>query len=215
MQAVVLDMDGVIVDSECHWKEVESSFLRRLLPKWNDELSQQIIGLSMYDAHDLLRRKHQLEMQLDDFVGFYQSLADDIYGKQVSLLPGVHEFIVEVHENHIPLALASSSPIAWINTVLERFSLRDYFAEIASAEHLNGRGKPFPDVYLLVAERLGIAPSLCVAIEDSQKGVRAAKDAGMVCVGLRNGFNAHQDLRQADLVVNGFGEISLGKLRKL
>ena len=91
--------------------------------------------------------------------------------------------------------------------MLERFSLRNSFQVVVSADELHGQGKPSPAIYLLTAKRLGIRPQRCVAIEDSQNGVLSAKNAEMFCVGFRNGFNNEQDLSRADMIIHHFADI--------
>ncbi len=215
MEAVIFDMDGVIVDSEPHWKEVERVFLRKLIPKWNDELQTQITGMSMYDVHDLLMRDYHIKMHREEFIGYYDSLAGEIYGKHSALIFGADKLIGELFAAQIALAVASSSPESWIDLVLARFGLREFFDVVVSAEHLDGRGKPFPDIYQKAAKLLGIPPQQCLAIEDTEKGVSAAKRAGIKCIGLRNGFNEHQDLREADFVIGSFAELSVERMRAL
>ena len=90
--------------------------------------------------------------------------------------------------------------------MLERFSLRDSFKVVVSADELAGEGKPSPAIYLLTAIRLGVSPHRCIAIEDSKNGVLSAKNAGMFCVGYRNGFNEEQDLSRADMIIHHFAE---------
>jgi beta-phosphoglucomutase-like phosphatase (HAD superfamily) len=96
--------------------------------------------------------------------------------------------------------------------MLDRFSLRDSFKVVVSADELAGRGKPSPAIYLLTAARLGIRPNRCIAIEDSQNGVLSAKNAEMYCVGFRNGFNDEQDLSRADAIIHHFAEFDLKML---
>src|SRR5207237_6272674 len=111
------------------------------------------------------------------------------------------------------VSLASSSPMNWIDIVLDRFHFRSSFAVVVSAEDLPGEGKPSPAIYLLTAQRLGVKPEKCVVIEDSKNGVLSAKSAGMYCIGFRNGFNQEQDLSQADIIVHGFNQLDWQKLQ--
>jgi beta-phosphoglucomutase-like phosphatase (HAD superfamily) len=84
-----------------------------------------------------------------------------------------------------------------------------------SAEEVGGEGKPSPAIYLYTAQRLGVDPARCVVAEDSRNGVLAARAAGMYCIGLRNGFNDDQDLSEANIIVNGLGEIDWPTLMAL
>ncbi len=206
MDAVIFDMDGVIVDSEIHWKTTEGYFLQSLIPGWSTNDQDRIIGLGVLDLYTLLVDSYHLQKTQEEFLEIYQEMANEIYGQKVSLTAGFTELLTALHTNKIPVALASSSPTSWINIMLERFCLRDSFQAVVSADELKGQGKPSPAIYLLTATLLGVRPDRCVAIEDSKNGVLSAKNAEMFCVGFRNGFNDEQDLSQADMIIHHFAE---------
>jgi HAD superfamily hydrolase (TIGR01509 family) len=212
MDAVIFDMDGVIVDSEIHWKSTEGYFLQSLIPAWSVNDQDKIIGLGVLDLYELLVNTYHLQQTKEQFLEIYQEMANEIYGQKVSLIEGFTELLSALNTNAIPVALASSSPTSWINIMLERFSLRDSFQAVVSADELAGQGKPSPAIYLLTATRLGVRPNRCIAIEDSKNGVLSAKNAGMFCVGYRNGFNGEQDLSRADMIIHHFAEFEWQKL---
>ncbi|HLH60550.1 MAG TPA: HAD family hydrolase [Ktedonobacteraceae bacterium] len=214
MDAVIFDMDGVIVDSEVHWKTSEGFFLQSLVPAWNIDDQDKIIGLALHDVYKMLVDTYQLQKTKAEFLELYLEMANEIYGQKVSLIAGFPELLTRLYEHNIPVALASSSPRTWIDIVLQRFHLRECFKVVVSADELNGEGKPSPAIYLLTAKRLGIRPERCVAIEDSKNGVLSAKNAGMFCIGFRNGFNDEQDLSRADRVIYGFDEVDWPVLRQ-
>ena len=215
MEAVIFDMDGVIVDSEIHWKTTEGYFLQSLIPTWNINDQDKILGLGVHDLYALLASTYQLQKTKEQFLELYQEMANVIYGEKVSLIEGFTELLSVLHANHIPVALASSSPWTWINIMLERFNLRASFQAIVSADELEGEGKPSPAIYLFTAKRLGVSPTRCIAIEDSKNGVLSAKNAGMYCIGFRNGFNDEQDLSRADMIIQHFAELDWQTLRQL
>ncbi len=204
MSAVIFDMDGVIVDSELHWKSVEAEFLQGLVGRWEDSDQRGIIGMSLYDIHLRLVEHYGLELSKEQFVEFYKDLSGVIYGERVSLIPGFLETIQSLAAAGTRIGLASSSPHSWIAMVLDRFDLRKHFNAVVSSDDVEGRGKPAPDIYLFAANAVGAAPTRCVAIEDSSKGIKSAKAAGMKCFGLRNGHNDDQDLSAADFILDGF-----------
>jgi len=215
MDAVIFDMDGVIVDSEIHWKTTEGYFLQSLIPTWSIDDQDKILGLGVHDLYALLASTYQLQKTKEQFLELYQEMANVIYGEKVSLIEGFTELLSVLHANHIPVALASSSPWTWINIMIERFYLRESFQAIVSADELEGEGKPSPAIYLLTAKRLGVSPTRCIAIEDSKNGVLSAKNAGMYCIGFRNGFNDEQDLSRADMIIQHFAELDWQTLRQL
>src|SRR3989442_7230862 len=206
MDAVIFDMDGVIVDSEIHWKTTEGYFLQSLIPTWSVKDQDRIIGLDVHDLYMLLANTYHLQKTKEQFLAIYQEMANEIYGQKVSLTEGFTELLSALNNDNIPVALASSSPISWIHIMLERFGLRESFRVVVSADELAGEGKPSPAIYLLTAKRLGVRPDRCIAIEDSQNGVLSVKNAEMFCVGFRNGFNEEQDLSRADVVIRRFAE---------
>jgi HAD superfamily hydrolase (TIGR01509 family) len=206
MDAVIFDMDGVIVDSEVHWKTTEGFFLQSLIPGWSANDQDRIIGLGVLDLYTILVDTYHLQKTKEQFLEIYQEMANKIYGQKVSLIDGFTDLLTALNTNHIPVALASSSPLSWINIMLERFDLRDNFQVVVSADELPGQSKPSPAIYILTATRLDVRPERCIAIEDSMNGVLSAKNAGMFCVGFRNGFNNEQDLSRADMIIHRFAE---------
>ncbi|HEX6480601.1 MAG TPA: HAD family hydrolase [Ktedonobacteraceae bacterium] len=213
MDAVIFDMDGVIVDSEVHWKTTEGFFLQSLVPAWNINDQDKIIGLAVHDVYKMLVETYQLQKTKAQFLELYQEMANEIYGQKVALIEGFTELLSDLNKHNIPVALASSSPKTWIDIVLQRFDLLKSFKVVVSADELGGNGKPSPAIYLLTAKRLGVNPERCIAIEDSKNGVLSAKNAGMFCIGLRNGFNDEQNLSRADMVIHHFGELNWSMLQ--
>jgi len=205
IRAICLDMEGVIIDSELHWRGISSEFLAEVVPNWDEAMQKSIHGLSVIAVHKKLVDEHHLELSYEEFLSNYKLLSTRIYGELCSMLPGVEEYLQSSLE--LPLALVSSAPRAWLELVLERFELRPYFSVVVTAEDVNNKTKPFPDSYLLAASKLELPASNCLAVEDSAKGVKSAKAAGMRCVGYRNGFNQHQDLSGADVEIDSFEKL--------
>lgn len=206
--AVILDMDGVIVDSEHQWKLAEGPFFGTLVPQWSEKDHERIVGLGVVDLYHWLVKEHRIRETKESFLSRCDALAREIYGKKVTRTEGVPEFLSELRGRKVAAGLASSSPRAWIDIVLERFGLEKEFAVVVSGDEVEGRNKPEPEIYLLAAQRLGAAPSACAAVEDSNLGVRAAKKAGMYCVAFRNGHNSGQDLSPADAEFSSFADIA-------
>jgi len=215
MQAFIFDMDGVIVDSEIHWKSVEGYYLRQIIPGWTEEDQGRIVGISLDNLFTMLRGEYGYSGSEEEFLETYHANARRIYTEKVQLLPGFETLLVLLHEKGVRLALASSSPRDWIDWMLDRFGLRRAFDITVSAEEIEGEGKPSPAIYLHTARALGVDPARCVVVEDSRNGVLSARAAGMYCIGLRNGFNDDQDLSGANIVVKGLEEIDWPTLMSL
>jgi HAD superfamily hydrolase (TIGR01509 family) len=210
--AVILDMDGVMVDSEHQWMLLEMPFLRNLVGRWGVADHRKVVGLGVVDLYYHLVREYGLRLGKADFLERCGRIAHEVYQRKVSLAPGLRLFIRDLRRRRVPLGLASSSPHDWVNMVLRRFRLRPAFRAVVTSDDAPGRTKPAPDLYLLAARRLKVAAARCLAVEDSSFGVRAAKDAGMTCVGLRNGQNDEQDLSEADWEARGFADLGYRRL---
>lgn len=207
LKGLVLDMDGVIVDSELQWKLAEGPFFREVVPAWMDADHDKIVGLSPEDLYRFLASRYPVSHTLGQFLALCDELAQDIYRRRVSLPPALPPFLEKARAEGLSLAIASSSPRPWIDLVLERFALAPFFAAVASGDETPGRTKPHPDLYQLAVRRLALAPAECLAIEDSSVGARAAKAAGLSVAGYRNGHNESQDLSAADAVFSDFATL--------
>ena len=210
--AVLFDMDGVVIDSERHWHDVEASYLAKRLPQAKDVDQSRLMGLSVEGVYELMVREHGVQVGLPEFRELYRAMARVIYQERCTLMPGFLSLAKASREQGLSVGLVSSSTHEWIQETLRRFSLQSVFDVVIGAEDTAGEGKPSPALYILAAQRLGVAPQHCIAIEDSCNGVRSAKAAGMACVALRNGFNEEQDLRAADLEVRSLEKLSAEQL---
>ena len=195
MQACCFDMDGVIVDSEDAWIEREHDLLPRVVPD-DDVALEEITGMNYRDIYDYLAETYAVAVTKDEFVDWYDDAATTIYGTEVSLLPGFRDLVADLRGSGVRVALVSSSPVDWIEVVLERFDLA--FDAVVSADEFDGPGKPDPALYEHAAAELGVPTAATVAVEDSVHGITAARRAGMTVVGFRFGDAAGTDFGEAD-----------------
>jgi len=198
--AVVFDMDGVIADSEPVYYDAINVVLAPIGKRMTPELQRAVMGHGVAETWDVLQRELGLGGPLDALVQAY----DRELCRQLALvdetLPGVRELIAALRERRLPVALASSSWPGWIDALLAGTRLAGAFDALVSAKEV-AHGKPAPDIYLLAAERLGVAPERCVAIEDTPTGIAAAKAAGMLAIQVRAASTAFPPLPAADLVL--------------
>jgi 16S rRNA pseudouridine516 synthase len=152
--AVILDMDGVMVDSEYQWMLLEIPFLRSLMGRWGVADQRKVVGLGVVDLHAHLVKKYGLRLRKADFLERCDRIAHEVYQRKVNLAPGLRRFIQDLRRRGVPLGLASSSPQAWVGMVLRRFCLRPAFHVVVTSDDAPGRTKPAPDLYLLAARRL-------------------------------------------------------------
>lgn len=216
-RAVVLDMDGVLVDSELHWKKVEFAFLNGLAPEFSRDSHIGLLGMSVPDVFRLFKDRFHIEMGSDEFVRRYDEMAFDIYNNRTGLMPGCISAIQVLKKSGFLVALATSSSRKWVDAVFGRFAgqLDGVFDVVTCADDVSGEKKPAPAIYLHTAKSLSTPPESCVAVEDAGNGILSAKRAGMKCVGYRNGFNDEQDLSKADFVMRDFGELTAEKLNAM
>jgi HAD superfamily hydrolase (TIGR01509 family) len=215
LEAIIFDFDGVLVNSEHFWEEEEQIFYRKIIPGWKSEDHNLIVGMRMIDIYDFLSQKFGISISLPEFLREYDAIAERIYA-QCTPSPGVEAFLRRAASARLSLAIASSARKKWLELVLAKFRLQLFFPVIVGAEDIpDGSGKPSPTIYLLTAERLGMIPRQCVAIEDARNGVIAAKNAGMTCIALRTNVNAGQDLSQADMEIQSFDSLSIEELQSL
>ncbi|WP_243700462.1 HAD family hydrolase [Halorussus pelagicus] len=195
--AVLFDMDGVIVNSERYWVETEHE---EILPAAVDGSpdTTETTGMNFREIYDYLEARHEMTESKDEFVARYETAARDIYGEKVELQAGFRDLVAALREDGRTVALVSSSPHDWIDRMLDRFDLREEFDQIISAEEIDGKSKPEPDVYEYAAEQVGVASEECIAVEDSENGVESAKRAGMQVVGYRNQSDEELDLSAAN-----------------
>lgn len=215
-QAFIFDFDGVIVDSERLWRDIgDKEFYPSLVPGWTVEDGAKMMGHGIKAGFDRLVTLYGLQMEYEEYLRRVDELTDEIYMSRLELLPGIRELITRVTEIGMKIAIASSGNHDWIESVLVRKDLRETFSVICASEDVNDRTKPNPDVYLLAAERLGVSPAGCIALEDSFNGLTAAKTAGMVCLAIRTDMSALQDLSQADRIIAHYDELTEEVLRSL
>jgi HAD superfamily hydrolase (TIGR01509 family) len=212
IDAVVFDMDGVIVDSEHVWDEAREQLARERGGRWHAGAQRDMMGMSSPEwsryMHDVIGLPEPPEEINDEVV----ARLERIYRESLPLIPGARE-AVERLAGRWPLGIASSSNRPLIDLVLELSGLARFFQATVSSEEVP-RGKPAPDVYLEAARRLGVAPERAAAIEDSHNGIRSAKAAGMRVIAIPNlRYPPGEDaLGEADVVLDSIGSLDVASL---
>ncbi len=212
---LIFDMDGVLIDSERHWRSIEADFLRGLIPSWSEVDQRGILGMSLRDVYRRLGADYGLEITWDEYLRHYNELGAHIYGKLANLTPGVTELAEIVRSTGGQCAVASSSPRHWIDLVLRRHALTEVLTYVASSDDVHGVGKPDPAVYRHCLNIAGVPAELSLAIEDSDKGLRSARGAGIFPIGFRNGVNAHQTFVDASHEIRALTELNTQSIAEL
>ncbi|MBE2184002.1 MAG: HAD family phosphatase [Anaerolineae bacterium] len=180
-EAVIFDMDGLLVDSEPVWEIVEHRLLGKRGKVLTDDIRMPLIGLRMDDFWRGLRAALEIpdaeEILIAEAVNSFVSMIPG----SVPVRPGAGQIIQYLIDRRVPIAIASSSPMAVIDGVVAEHLWDAYFPVRVTGDEVP-EGKPAPDIYLEAARRLGANPANCLALEDSRNGARAAAAAGMITV---------------------------------
>jgi HAD superfamily hydrolase (TIGR01509 family) len=182
--AVIFDLDGVLMDSEQRWNAAKEALVRDTGGRWRDDAPRVMMGMSSPEWSAYLRETLGVPMSVEAISRDVVRRMEDGYRRELPLLPGAAE-AVRALAGRWPLGLASSSNREIIDLALELSGFGDAFRVTVSSEEVE-RGKPAPDVYLAAARGLGVDPALCVAIEDSSNGLRAADAAHMTVIAVPN-----------------------------
>jgi sugar-phosphatase len=174
--ALIFDMDGLLIDSEPLWFEVERDFVRARGGEWTRELADACVGQGLARTLAVMGEACGI---VTDAARDAEHVVESFLARvgELALKPGCRE-MVDAAFGAVPMAVASSSSRRLVDASLARFDLAPKFGAVVSGEHV-ARPKPAPDIFLEAASRLGIAPGMCVVLEDSRAGVRAARAAGM------------------------------------
>jgi beta-phosphoglucomutase-like phosphatase (HAD superfamily) len=182
-------MDGVLLDSEPLHHEVLNAVLAREGKHLDFEQYRAYIGTTLeYTWTDVIQRLG-LTGKLADYIAAYDAGILEGYRRHSVRAPGVPEVLDLLAGRGLRLAVASSSRTAWVEAALTTLGIRARFELIVSGDMVR-QSKPDPEIYLLAAERLGVAPARCLAVEDSPKGVQSAHAAGMTVVAVRTAYTA-------------------------
>jgi HAD superfamily hydrolase (TIGR01509 family) len=182
VDAVVFDLDGVLLDSEQLWDEVRRGLAAQAGRSWPTDATRAMQGMSTPEWSDYLAVAVGIPGRAQEIATAVINAMADRYLTHLPLLPGAHAAVERLAE-HWPLGLASSSPRQLIDSVLRSARLTDHFQVTVSTEEV-AVGKPSPLVYLTAVKRLGVDPARAVAIEDSTNGLRSASAAGLIVCAL-------------------------------
>ena len=215
LAAVIFDVDGTLVDSERHGHRVafNQAFEEHDLPyRWDEEEYGELLSITggQRRLHHYLEEQGVDEEERERLVPDLHARKSEIFKELVrdgklDVRPGAIRLLNELQQADCALAVVTTGSGDWVQTLLEQVAPDVDFDEMVFGDDVSER-KPDPEAFDLALERLGTDASEAVAVEDSDNGVQAAKAAGLACAVVVNGYTAEQDMGEADLVLDGFGE---------
>jgi len=208
IEAIVFDLDGLLLDSEQVWGEVREQLVKERGGRWREQAQTEMMGMSSVEWSRYMHDELGLSEPPEEISGEVVRRLEERYRRELPLIEGAKE-AVERLAARWPLGLASSSNRELIDLVLELSGLAPFFRVTVSSEEVP-RGKPAPDVYLEAARGLGVPPQRCAAVEDSRNGIRSAKAAGMKVIAIPNPhFPPGEDsLALADVTLGSLAELT-------
>ena len=213
IKAIILDMDGVLVDSEPFHVQAFKIMMDELKLDYEDSFVHSFIGHSIESNIQCINEEFMQgrELNLNEAVEYRDTLYLNLI-RQADLhpLPGIDKLINICREQDVILALASSSAREQVDIILEKLSensgnLKNIFKSIVSGDDVEAR-KPAPDIYQKTIKNLGLRVNFCIAVEDSPAGVQSAKTAGLNCIGLKSIFIGSKELNKADLLIDNINQ---------
>jgi HAD superfamily hydrolase (TIGR01509 family) len=219
LEAVIFDMDGVIVRSEEAWIQSEREFLegRGIFlgdggwEEFQRRHASYLAGRNQTEAARFYQEVFGLKTSVEEIRRERMAIVRR-YFSEVQLIQGARELIAALWEGGLKLGLASGSPLELIELVLRNYDLEQFFSAVISGDQLH-EGKPNPTIYLLAARELGVEPERCLVFEDAPNGVRAAKAAGMQCVYILNPALCWAGEMIPDFVLESFAQLDLTRLK--
>lgn len=204
--AIVFDMDGLMVDSEPLSRQAWDEFLRPYNQHLSDDVQSRIIGRRIDQAVVVVREAFNLPLTDAEIIAERKRIHNQLRAQGIPAMPGLMELQAIIAERQIPWAVATSSSDYHANEILVQLGLREKVYAIAAGHDVT-HGKPAPDIYLLAAQHLGIAPEKCIALEDSGPGSQAAVAAGMLTIAIPNEQTQSADFSHAHYHYNSLFDV--------
>lgn len=217
IEAVIFDLDGTLVDSMWMWKEIDVEYLSKFGIEVPSDLQQAVEGMSFSETAQYFKERFKLPDPVDVIKVEWNQMAWDKYGNEVPLKKGVIEFLEELRSKGIKTGIATSNSKELVGHVLKSLNITEYFDSVRTSCEAK-KGKPAPDIYLLVADDLQVEPKDCLVFEDLALGIMAGKDAGMrVCTVFDPYSEDDRDRKRelADYYIDTYFDIFEDKVEKL
>lgn len=212
-EAIIFDMDGVLVDSEPLFLHA----INRVVtyegadPISEEENEQFLIGTTVEETWRRLKELRHLPRPTDAYIQRYDTVVRQVMREELTPQPGVTRLLEECVRRGLPKAVASSSLRSWVHLKLEAIRLQSAFDVVLGGDDV-AQGKPSPDIYRLAAQCLGLPPQKCIAIEDSPVGIAAAVGSGAYTIAVRTYSTRNLDISSAHTVLDSLEDFDLALL---
>ena len=215
-EAVIFDMDGVLIDSEPIHVGIEKLLFNKLGIDVSETVHRSYMGASNEFMYSDLRSRFNLSESVTELIESDELFRSD-YFHRLDTIPandGLISLLSQIKTAGLKLAVATSSSPEIADLLLNKCGIASFFDAIVTTSEA-GKSKPSPDVYLLAAQKIGVSPEDCIVFEDSPNGLLAAKSAGIFCVVIQSDSELIQKLSKADYLIQSFTEITLTRLTDL
>jgi len=204
MQAIIFDMDGLMVDTEPLYWEVARELAARFGKSVSDATLRKMMGRSRHESMQIFAQDCGIDRPIDELLAERERLMLQRYARGVEPMPGLREILDRFH-GRLKLAVATSSPMKFTDVLLPALGLARYFHVIQTGDQIL-RGKPDPEIYLKTMSRLQARPDECIVLEDSRAGALAAHRAGAYVIAIPSALTAQEDFSFADARVRNLHE---------
>jgi HAD superfamily hydrolase (TIGR01509 family) len=209
IDAVIFDLDGTLVDSMWMWKSIDVEYLARFGIDLPQDLQGSIEGMSFSETAVYFKERFQLSDSVEQIKQDWNEMAWEKYQNEVPVKEGVTELLRYLKKQGIPAGIATSNSRELAELVVKKHDMEAYFTSIRTSCEV-AKGKPSPDIYLLVAEDLGAEPGRCLVFEDVLQGIMAGKNAGMRVCAVYDEYSSKDKevkIKLADYYVHSITEV--------
>lgn len=209
IDAVIFDMDGTLIDSMWLWKQVDIDFFAKYNKVLPDTLQTEIEGMSFVETARYIKEKFNFECDVEDMMSEWNDMAYDLYANVVDFKCGVEDFIKHCKKENLKLGIATSNSRYLVEAASKKLKLTTIFDYILTGSEITV-GKPAPDMYLYVANKLNVSPDRCLVFEDIIPGIQAGKSAGMKVCSIYDEYSKATTLEKqklSDYYINDFTEL--------
>lgn len=180
-KGAIFDLDGTLIDSMHVWKQIDIDFLGKRGLDVPDDYVEAIAAMGYMETAHYTIKRFDLNEKAEDIVNEWKEMAIDAYTNNIRIKAGVNEYLEFLKQNNVKMAIATASDLSLVIPVLKSNCIEEYFDNITTLSEVN-RGKGFPDIYNLAAQRLGLEANECYVFEDIIQGIQGANMGGYTSI---------------------------------